>query len=355
MNVQELARKHLKRRSPLSDLLSPLGKINSLIQTQRRQLLAGKGWHPPCQVVSVGNIVSGGSGKTPFTLHLAAMMQATGYRVGISHRGYLGRLENTPTLIADRGRILYGASDAGDEARLLAQRLPGIPVVVGKHRVAAVSLLLAEFPDLDLVILDDAFQHLGIARELDIVCFDTETGLGNGRLLPAGYLREPLSALEAASLLVVVEKQGCECPEAIAGDWERFHRPVLRCLLRAREGVDAEGRPVHLDALKGKRLLLISGIAAPDSFEATARALGLSWVHHFRWPDHYAFNDGQEVSRMAARAEKYRAELMLCTEKDLAKLARHEVLRNKLLALRMDLVCEDEVALRDLLRQKLDI
>ncbi len=351
--MTDFASKHLKRRSPLSDLLSPLGALNSIIQTQRRQRLSAKAWRLPCRVISVGNIVSGGSGKTPFCIHLAGLLCSAGYRVGVSHRGYKSRLENTPTLISARDKILYGASEAGDEAHLIASRLPGIPVVVGKQRVAAVSLLLAMYPDLDVVLLDDAFQHLSIARDLDIVCFDADTGCGNGRLLPAGYLREPLAALSAASLLVVTHKHAPSGQEAENGCWAGFHLPVIHCELQARDGVTAEAESVGIESLQGRRLMLISGIAEPDSFEETVRGLGLNWLHHFRHADHYSFADQVEIQRMVALAGKYGVNTLLCTEKDLAKLARHRELRDKLLALRMDLTCEDDDALMVLLRRNL--
>ncbi|MCB5246904.1 MAG: tetraacyldisaccharide 4'-kinase [Candidatus Cloacimonetes bacterium] len=355
IDPQNLIHRHLKRRSPLSDLLSPLGQLNAFLQIQRRKRLSPKAWHPPCPVISIGNIVSGGSGKTPFTIYLAGLLGASGCKVAISHRGYKGRLENTPTLISDRERILFGATDAGDEALLIAKRLPGIPVAVGKQRVAAVSLLLAKYPDLDVLLLDDAFQHLGIARDLDIVCFDADLGCGNGRLIPAGYLREPVSALASASLLVVTNKHASSGSETIAGCWDAFAKPVFHCRLQARDGMDAEGRSVELGSLAGKKLLLISGIADPDSFENSVKALGLSWLHHFRYPDHYTFRESMEAQRIAQIAAKYSADILLCTEKDLAKLASHAELRDKLLALRMDLACEDGDGLKELLRQQLGL
>ncbi|MBP7205238.1 MAG: tetraacyldisaccharide 4'-kinase [Candidatus Cloacimonetes bacterium] len=353
MGSQDLISKHLRKRSPLSELLSPLGSLYGLIQSQRRKRLSPKAWRAPCRVISVGNLTAGGSGKTPLCIHLVGVLNGLGLRVGVSHRGYRGSLENTPTLVSDGHRMLHNVNEAGDEAWLISQRLPGIPVVVGKQRVAAVSLLLAEFPDLDVVILDDAFQHLGIARDLDIVCIGADTGCGNGRVLPAGYLREPLSALEAASLLVVTHKSANSGATAENGCWASFHLPLIHCRLQARDGVTAEGKAVDLDLLKGDKLLLISGVADPDSVEETMRALGLSWLHHFRHADHYAFANTSEIRQMAFLAQKYEAQALLCTEKDLAKLARHAELRDKLLALRMDLVCEDEDDLMGLLRQEL--
>ncbi len=353
MGSQDLISKHLRRRSLLSDLLIPLGSIYALTQSQRRKRLSPKAWRAPCKVISVGNITAGGSGKTPLCIHLAGVLSGLGLRVGVSHRGYRGSLENTPTLVSDGQRMLHDVNEAGDEAWLIAQRLPGIPVVVGKQRVAAVSLLLAELPDLDVVILDDAFQHLGIARDLDIVCIDADIGCGNGRVLPAGYLREPLAALAAASLLVVTHKRAYSGATAKNGCWAGYDLPLIHCRLQARDGVTAKGKAVDLDLLKGEKLLLISGVANPDSVEDTVRNLGLSWLHHFRYADHYSFANASEIRQMAFLTQKYEAQALLCTEKDLAKLARHAELRDKLLSLRMDLVCEGEDGLMALLQQEL--
>jgi len=354
--LTDFADRHLKRPSPLSDLLSPLGRINSLLQTQRRKRLSNNAWRPHCKVISIGNIVCGGSGKTPFTIYLAALMQASGYRVGVSHRGYKGGLEKSaPTLISGRDGLLHEVEAAGDEALLIASRLPGIPVVVGKHRVAAVSLLLAKYPDLDAVLLDDAFQHLSIARDLDVVCFEADTGCSNGRVLPAGYLREPLTALNFASLIVVNHKHPYRETEGGSDFWAEFRNPLLHCRLQPRDVVSADGKEMEISSLRRKKLLLISGIANPDSFEATLKAAGLSWLHHFRFADHYAFTNKAEIRRMACLARKYGAETLLCTEKDLAKLARHGEIRDMLLALRMDLVCEDEEALMGLVKLKVPL
>lgn len=353
MDLHSFTQRHLLNRSRLSDILSPLGELNALIQAKRRQKLARSGWKAPCKIVSVGNIVSGGSGKTPFCVYLAGLLTDMGLRVAVSHRGYKSRLENTPTLVSNRDEVLLAASSAGDEAELLATRLPGIPVVVGKARKAAISLLLAEFPDLDLVLLDDSFQHLKIARDLDFVCFDAMTGLGNGRLLPAGYLREPLSALQSASEIVIISKANSETALGLHHSLESLAARAIHCEFRPRDLINAEGESQAANSLDGKKLILLSGIAAPDSFEASVRALGLTWLHHFRFSDHYHFADKAQIRRMTGLARKYGVEAMLCTQKDLAKLKAHDELRPKLLALRMDIACADDKRLENLLRQAL--
>lgn len=345
--------RHLLRRSALSDILSPLGALNAACQRRRRQRKTGLAWHPSCKVVSIGNLTSGGSGKTPFSVYLAELLAAGGIRIAVSHRGYKGALENTPSLISNGQRILYGVRDCGDEAFLLANRLPQIPVVVGRERRAAVSLLLAEFPKLQAVVLDDAFQHLKIARDLDIVCFDAETGIGNGRMLPAGYLREPLDSLKPPTVAMIIHKE----PAAATGSLEALlverKLPVFHCYYGIEGIVGCDGTVADSDNMKGKKVILASGIANPGSFERTVTGLGVKWLHHFRYPDHYAFMDEREANRIADLCEKYQADALLCTEKDLAKLCLHPLLRDKTLAVRIGLNCPDHDKLRDLVLERL--
>ncbi len=339
--------RHLLHKSALSALLYPLSLANSAWQTRRRKRLSAKAWHPGCKVLSIGNISSGGSGKTPFCIYLAELLRDSGVQIGISHRGYRGALEHTPALISDGKQICPDVRSAGDEAYLLAQRLPGVPIVVGRQRVAAVSLLLASFPDIQAVILDDAMQHLRIARDLDIVCFDADTGIGNGWVIPAGYLREPLSAIAPSSLTVVTHKGANTEPTGWEGLLPQAGGLRVHCQLQGVAWVNADGEAVEASRVKGRRAMLISGIANPDSFERSVRAAGLSWMHHFRYPDHYAFMDGKELARVAGLTAKQDAEWLLCTEKDLAKLSLHQNLRGKLLALRIGLHCPDEEKLKE--------
>ncbi|MDX9833790.1 MAG: tetraacyldisaccharide 4'-kinase [Desulfobulbus sp.] len=343
MNLQELARRHLHQRSALSHLLLPLGNLNAALQTLRRSRF--QGWRAPCRVVSVGNLGSGGSGKTPFCVYLALLLQEMGIKVALSHRGCGGSRERFPSLVSNRSNIILGVKDSGDEAQLLAQKLPGIPVVVGKRRVAAISLLLAEYPDLDVVILDDGFQHLKIARDLDLVCFDAKLGLGNGRVIPAGWLREPLSALQSADALVLIQK---EAQTPSLGNLPASARTALKCFYQALDVIDSQGNAFPLDILQNRKLVLISSIALPDSFEDSVHALGLNWETHFRFPDHHPFSQPAEIDPILQALGD--DGVLLCTEKDLPKLALHKSLNP--LALRMKLVCADEPRLKRLVLEK---
>lgn len=350
---QDFIRKHLLQRSGLSMLLTPLASLNQAYQKRRRSRYQGHSWHPDCKVVSVGNISSGGSGKTPLCLYLAELLQESGLHVGVSHRGYKGALEDRPTLISDGTSILCGVRDSGDEAQLIARRLTGIPVVVGKQRKAAISLLLTEFPDTDVVVMDDGFQHLPVARDLDLVCFDAQTGIGNGLLLPAGYLREPLSALSEDCILVINAKSGASRDSALESNLAKYSKHVFHFQLHTGEFINPDGLSISPGELLQENCMLISGIGNPASFASAVSQLGIRWLHHFSYPDHHSFSDKTEIEQLAALCQKYKVGKLLCTEKDLLKLAEHSELRPLLLALRVDLRCTAAEKFRTLILNRL--
>lgn len=331
-------------------MLSPFSWLNQQAQTRRRR---HKRQHCfPCMVISVGNIVSGGSGKTPFTIHLAELLTDRGYKVGVSHRGYKGTFEHLPTIISDGARVLYDVTACGDEAYLIASRLKGIPVVVGRMRTAAISLLLAAFPEIEIVIMDDGFQHLSVSRNLDIVCFDAETGIGNGLLLPAGYLREPLIALKEAGL-VVINHKNTEHVDELDPLIRPYCGQIIHCQYRNLGFVNLEGKLIATGALADKPCYAISAIAHPDSFEASLKALKIKLLHHFCFNDHYGYNQPDVIDRIAGLAEKNGVAHLLCTEKDLMKLAKYPRIADRLLALRISLSSDQDDNFLDLVKEKL--
>ncbi len=167
----------------------------------------------PCRVVSIGNITAGGTGKTPMTIRVAKMIRDQGYRVAVISRGYRGRLEKRGGIVSDGSTILVGPRDAGDEPYLMASLLEGIPVVVGSRRYEAGLLTVAHFRP-HVIVLDDAFQHLRLQRDLNILLLDSRAPFGNGHVLPRGRLREPLRALGRAHVFVLTR-----CQESVRPAW----------------------------------------------------------------------------------------------------------------------------------------
>jgi tetraacyldisaccharide 4'-kinase len=266
----------------------------------------------PVPVVVVGNLVAGGTGKTPLVLWLVGALRARGFLPGVVSRGYRGANE-VPQAVAAAG----GAERFGDEPVLLAER-SGAPVWIGRDRAAAGRALLAAHPECTVLVCDDGLQHYRLARDFEIAVED-ERGSGNGLLLPAGPLREPASRPVDA----VVLNGGSPRAGAFAMRLEPagFHR------------VAEPAAAVAIDALRGKRLHAVAGIGNPRRFFATLEALGLAFTPH-AFPDHHPF---------AARDLEYPdCDAVLMTEKDAVKCRGFG--RADLFALRVEARVDDRLA-----------
>jgi tetraacyldisaccharide 4'-kinase len=346
-------------RGGASVALSPLAALFRLGVLCRRlafKIGARRAERVGAPVVSIGNVTVGGTGKTPAALWLATRLAEAGHRPAIVSRGYGGALQGRILRAAPAGRAAGegegGIAEVGDEAVLLAERFPG-PVVCGVDRVAAARLAI-ERHGADAIVLDDGFQHWRLHRDLDIVLIDGAAGIGNGSVLPAGPLREPLSALRRAG--AIVRTKG----SAAAGLAERLgavapDTPVFAADLTARATVAAlDGALVErpLGDLVGRRVVTVSGLAQPQSFYDLLGQLEVRPVAVLEFPDHhdYAAADWQRINHAA-----HGADLVVCTEKDLVKLRRFPFPRDGLLALRVDftLAEADESALLALVADRI--
>lgn len=304
--------------------------------------MQSRSWKAPCKIISIGNLTAGGSGKTPLTIAVANMLKDSGLQIGVSHRGYKGRYENFPTLVSTADKVLYPAETIGDEAYLIASALPGIPVIVGKERKQAIKLMLKLFPATQVIVLDDSFQHLQVHHDLNILTFCTDTGLGNGYILPAGYLREGLSAISKKDWAVIYNRNG----KSTAQPWEKdvtqrtaniYHTYSTVTMFR-----DARQTLHPVQELMGRSISLVSGIANPASFEETVRGLGVKFHRHHAYPDHYDFKDRICLEKLRTDP----SQLLLCTQKDLMKLALHQELAPRLAALVQDYHFETEAGFK---------
>ena len=295
-------------------------------------------------VLSVGNLLMGGSGKTPFTIYLAGLLLKMGFRPAIVSRGYRGSNRERFLVVSDgrSGEPLVGPSVSGDEPFLMAKRLPKIPVLVGRKRIHAVEAAAKLF-GCNVVVLDDGLQHLQLERDLDIALLDgTED-----HMFPMGRLREPMSALARADIVVLVGSA------SMPGSAARYAHdvPVFRCRpvptdLRKDLG---SGDSLEVSELAGQEVVLVSGIANPERFTRTAE--GLRWLaqDHLVYPDHHVFSDA-ELTRILSRRP---GAVIVTTEKDWVKLPEWCTKTEKVLALRIDIRMEDEDALRASLRRTL--
>lgn len=301
------------QRGPLAAVLWPVSLIFSLLVTLRRSLYrAGllKLTHPGCPVVIVGNLVVGGAGKTPLVIALAEALTAQGMQVGVVSRGY-GRHQIANE--APRRALGLDASVEGDEVVLITRRT-GLPVYIGNDRAATAALLVLECPNVNVILSDDGLQHYRLARDFEIAVFDNR-GLGNGWLLPAGPLREPVTRLASVDALVFNQTNS-----AALGITEhnvaRFEMSI--------SGHEAASLHAHatntlrtpLEQLRGKRLVAMAGIGQPQRFFDLLTAHGLDFTP-IALPDHYDFRDMHFDRGAAAEAD-----IILLTEKDAVK-CRH--------------------------------
>ena len=277
----------------------------------------------PVPVLSVGNLVAGGSGKTPFVEMLATRLRERSRRVAIVLRGYRGG-SNKPMIICDGRRFLCEPPMAADEAYLLGRHLSGVAVLTGADRYLVGQRALQEL-QCEIIVLDDGFQHLWLHRDLDIVLVDATNPFGYGRMLPSGLLRERPEALARADLLVVTHADRGADLDQIRRDLRRYAPavPIILAVHRPLGLIALNGDVQPLPRLDGERVVAFSGIGNPESFEATLVRLGATVVVHQMFPDHHRYSsvDLEAISAVAKRAD---ASVIITTEKDLIKLVRLE-------------------------------
>ena len=287
--------------SPLSLLLTPLGALYGLIAAQRLQR---EGFAAGVPVLCVGNYHVGGAGKTPAVLALVKLLRELGETPVVLSRGYGGRLRG-PVMV-DSGR--HVAFDVGDEPLMLAR---SVKVAVARDRIDGVAL--ARSQGASVIVMDDGFQNPAIAKDAALIVIDSDRGLGNGRVFPAGPLRAPLKPqLNRTDALIVIGDG--PAARAVAAAVAARGRPVLSAHLKPDDA--------SLARLSGKRVLAFAGIGDPARFFRTLRAGGIDVVAVRAFADHHPFSKA-EINALTAEA-KHDDLTLVTTEKDLARLAAAE-------------------------------
>jgi tetraacyldisaccharide 4'-kinase len=256
-------------------------------------------------VVSIGNLTLGGTGKTPLVEWLCRWLREQGVRVAIVSRG-------------------YGAEDgaSNDEARELEEKLPDVPHVQNPNRIAAATLAIEELAT-QFIVLDDAFQHRRIARDLDIVLIDATEPFGQGYVFPRGTLREPLAGVARAQALILTRADQVSEAEraAIRARYQQL-APMALWAEAAHEPVslrDADGVEVPLTLLRTSRVAAFCGIGNPAGFRHSLDELCGELIELREFPDHHHFSR-EDLEQLEAKAKEERAELLICTHKDLVKI-----------------------------------
>ncbi len=290
------------------------------------------------QVIAIGNITVGGTGKTPVVEKFARELQNQGRTVAILSRGYrskppplskrlldriLLRSDTTPPRVVSDGKsLLLDSETAGDEPYMLASNLKDVVVLVDKDRVKSGRYAIEKF-GCDTLLLDDGFQYWKLAgRRRDIVLIDCQAPFGNEYLLPRGTLREPGSHLARASTIFITKSDGNTARlrariakhNSTAGIIECVHQPLYF------EDVFT-GERHDLDLLKGKKVAALSGIAQPESFENSLLKLGADLVYSKRFADHHRFTQ-QEILNAVNRGKKRQAQIILTTQKDAVRFPK---------------------------------
>ncbi len=284
----------------------------------------------PCPVISVGNLTTGGSGKTPMTLYLAQMLGELGLQPVIISRGYKGRMEKAGGEVSNGRDVLMDWAQAGDEPIMLASQLAHIPVLVGADRCAMGRYAISRFSP-DLILLDDAFQHRRLYRDINLLLVDAGTGFGNGHLLPRGILREPLEALGRADIVVITgtEKPGDDIEALISR--KKPDIPIFRAVSvpfvygMAKSDADhplalaVPDCPEDFGFFKQCRVLGFSGIARNQAFKHMIAGMAADVVEFLEFPDHHAYTSG-ELKQIARRAVTVGADCIVTTQKDFVRI-----------------------------------
>ncbi len=296
-----------------------------------------------CFVISIGNIVVGGAGKTPTAIYLAGLLKKMGKRPVVISRGYGGKYKQDSVVVTDGKKTFLDADVCGDEPYMMAKRKV-FPVGVGRDRFKAGIKAVNEF-NADVIILDDGFQHLKLKRDFDLLLLDCSNSLGNKRFLPAGRLRETFqtSSKRADALIFTrcpridnagIDKAKTDKIEKICDNnienvlpyypdcpwFKTFHSPfILNYISADQSQIKNKG---DISSLKGKKAVLFSGIAKNESFCQLMKELGINVLDHLEFKDHYKYKKS-DIFQINNKAVKLCADVILTTEKDWAKLDKN--------------------------------
>ena len=342
-------------------ILAPMGALYSAI-TRARLALYRRGALPTHKinspVISVGNITTGGTGKTPLVEWVARTAESFGRKPCVLTRGYGREDAGKRVIVSDGERVLADAKEGGDEPRLLAETLRGIAAVVSDADRVSAARWAAENLKSDLFILDDGFQHLRLARDLDLVAVDATNPWGGGRLLPAGRLREPLKGLKRADLLILTRAEQAADVDSLRKQAERLSggRPVILSRTRTRAVRLLDETMMRGNALEvpshpspSRPVAAFCAVGNPSAFFAHLRADGFVLNHTRAFPDHYVYKQA-DVDALAAEAKRLGAGALVTTVKDAVKL-RSLDFELPCYVLDIELTFDDEEKLTGMLRE----
>ena len=308
-------------KTTLRLLLHPLSFLYGLITTLRNYLYDANILSTnklPCKVISIGNITTGGVGKTPTVEFLALHLQSIGKNVGIVSRGY-GRSSKHVRLVTNGFDKPSSWEQYGDEAFLLSQNLNSIPIVVGESKYEAGLKITSEF-NLDVIIIDDGFQHRSLYRDLDIALINSKDTQKTHKLLPLGNLRERISGLKRADMIIYTKIN----VHNNLGYLNRLLKNVdiekINSMLETKSMLIGKDKTeIDKTNLKSKNIYLLSAIGDNSGFKKTIKKIGANIVGHSKFLDHHKFKTS-DLQKVQNDAKKFNANYIITTEKDLVKI-----------------------------------
>ncbi len=286
-------------------------------------------YRPRVPVISIGNLLMGGTGKTPHVIATCEFLMRHGLRPAVVTRGYGGRAGRGPLVVSDHDMVHADAVTAGDEPFMMACYMPGVPVLAGSDRCAC-ARYAEEQLGAQVIVLDDGFQHMALCRDRDVVLVPAKRPFGNDHVFPGGYLREPVDALKRASCLVIT---GCQQAndQQIQNLIHRLQavvpgKPVFLSRYTT-EGI----RPLETAALDGSEqssqpdpleipLFAVCAIGVPESFFSTLTACGLTVRASLTFRDHHSYT-GEDMREIMKQARSSGAKAVVTTAKDAVKLS----------------------------------
>jgi tetraacyldisaccharide 4'-kinase len=319
-------------------LLSPFSSLFGAVAKARRTLYAKgvlKSNKLDTKVISVGNITVGGTGKTPLVAYIAKVLVENGEKVCILTRGYGRENANERLLVSDGEKILANVKKSGDEPFELAEKLLGVSAVLAdKNRFSAGNWAIKNL-GITVFILDDGFQHIQLKRDLDIVCIDATNPFGNGKLLPAGTLREPLENLKRADAIVITRANLIPNPKFQIEDYT--DAPIFI----SRNKTNCKSK------IENRKCLAFCGLGNPENFFSQLRQDKFNLVATKTFRDHHVYSQ-QDVFEIERIARQNKVEILLTTAKDAVKL-RDLKFEMPLSIVESELIFDDEERFKKLL------
>jgi len=323
-------------------ILIPLSPLYLIIFYFKRHIQNGKKkFNIP--IICIGNITTGGTGKTPTVIYIAKLLREKGYKPGIISRGYGGTKSKKGGIVTDGANILLTPEESGDEPYLMAKKSLNLPIAIGKNRIISINNLIQKH-NVDIIIMDDGFQNNTIYKDISIITIDAINPFGNGLILPAGDLREPKSSLKRSHLLLISKSNLIPATDLIVLS-KRIqkiigHNFIFNSIYKITYiyQINNSKKTYPVTMLEGKKILLITAIGNPKGLIKTVKKLNPDNISCLFYPDHYNFIQ-KNIEKFIKKSKYF--DYVILTEKDYVKVKKFSF-TNKFYILNMSLNIENE-------------